>query len=324
MFQSIAASLLASVMLLSPQISIPKLDVSDWKALCPGEPIYGITMWAGESSALVNGVPVELEGAPFVDNDVFYYPLKDVVLLYGDSYAREGDSISIKTEKYGTYHLEVGSSMVTDEDGAVFDNSIQQEYFLQPQPRYRKELTRPLMERDGVLYAPVGFRLRLREGPSYIWAVSQYPESGFVIFHGSEPNNEFLGFQILSDFASVPWERRRDMTCLGVQASGIRDNYDEVEYRADGYSVFVLQLQPGGCNLDQLDGKNSAIIVDTPKYATRRGLRCGDSAERAWNLYGAEMLTSFGYEVENGVVTRYGFRSPYYTMCGIPSMFLLY
>lgn len=319
MLKQILAAALLGCTLMTSQASSVHINTSTWLALHSDKTIYGITMKVGDQEAWVNGTKVELQGAPFVKEDVFYYPLQDLVELYGDSYELDGDRVTIDAGDTGTYTFTVGSTIVTAQDGTIWDNSHQQRFFLETQPQYPKESVYTPILLDGVLYAPLSFLLAL-DGPRYLSHGSQYVDSGFVIFDGKESANGFLGYEILTEFDALPAEKRESLVCLGAKGEA-RDYYNEVEYRGDGYSVFVLRLKPGERNSEQLDGLISAIIVDDPKYMTKRGLRVGDSAERAWELYGEGMLTQFGYELENGKISRFGFRSPYYSVCGIRSLF---
>lgn len=95
------------------------MDTTTWLKLHPNEPIYGVTMKVGDKNALVNGVEVELQGTPFVEEDVFYYPLQDLVELYGDSYDLNGDQVTISARDYGVYTFTIGSTTVTAQDNTV-------------------------------------------------------------------------------------------------------------------------------------------------------------------------------------------------------------
>lgn len=271
-------------------------------------------MAAGEETALVNGFPVELEDAPFVEYNVFYYPLEEMVRLCGGASTWEDGRLLIEIG-IRTFSVVPGSPVVTDDSGAVWTNKPSDRFFTTADTRYWQRAAMVPILRDGTVYAPIGFDV-CGEGlvlPFGSWTM--YPESETAILSGREPQQSFMGFTLLTEFAEVPAERRSQLTCRGVRATGIREAYDEVEYRGDGFSVFVLRLAAGHEDIDGLDGKISAIVVDDPRIPTGRGLRCGDSAARAWALYGWELVGAFGCDVENGVVTRYGWRS-YYTACG--------
>ena len=54
------------------------------------------------------------------------------------------------------------------------------------------------------------------------------------------------------------------------------------------------------------------IYTTSPDYPTQRGLRVGDPESRAIELYGEDRLwDTFGYEQQDGVITRIGFFTYY-------------
>ena len=126
------------------------------------------------------------------------------------------------------------------------------------------------------------------------------------------------GFATMTNFNELPAEQRAKVQKVG--SLGItRDYYDEVEYRGDGYAIHVARLRPGEEDGWGLDGIIVAIVIDGPQCATARGLRIGDTPQRAWELYG--YMSHFGYEVEHGHITRIAFNS-YYTQHSIPSFWV--
>ena len=97
-----------------------ELDAADWLALHPGETAYAVTLQPGEQTALVNNCPVELRGTPFVEKDVFYYPLEDIVELFGDTFRLDGDQVTVDTGEDGSFSFQIGSTAVTAEDGTIY------------------------------------------------------------------------------------------------------------------------------------------------------------------------------------------------------------
>lgn len=319
--EMIAVALTASALAMPTDISM-KLDVADWLALHPGETACAVTLQPGEQTALVNNCPVGLRGTPFVEKDVFYYPLEDIVELFGDTFRLDGDRITVDTGEDGVFTFQIGSTAVTAEDGTVYANDGRQEYYTLGISPYRKEPRRPPVLRDGIVYVPQGFQLNERHSPYYLWA-SDYAWTHTVIFSHGESGQEWNGYEIMTPFQDVPAQQRAKLQRVGPKGE-VRDYYDEVEYRGDGYSVFVLEMKPGSENMDQMDGLISAIIVDDPRYMTLRGLRVGTTEERAWELYGWDLAMELGCEVENGIVIRWGYRSPYYSACGLSTCFELF
>lgn len=321
MIRELIASALTAAALAVPTNMTVELDAADWLALHPDETACGVTLQPGEQTALVNNCPVKLSGTPYVEKDVFYYPLEDIVELFGGTFQLDGDQVTVATGEDGTFSFQIGSTAVTAEDGTVYPNDGRQEYYTLGISPYRKEPTRPPVLRDGVVYVPQGFYLNEWSRPYYL-LVRDYAWTNTVIFSHGESGNEWNGFKIMTPFDDVPAQQRAKLQRVGPKGE-LWDDYDEVEYRGDGYSVFVLERKPGSNNLDQLDGLISAIIVDDARYTTPRGLRVGITKDRAWALYGWDLAMELGCQVENGIVTRWGYRSPYYTACGLPTCFEL-
>lgn len=317
LLKEMLAAVLLGCGLLNAQGASLNLDVTDWLALHPEETVYGLTMTVGEQKALVNGVTVELQGAPFVEDDVFYFPLEDVAELYGDTVEMEGEEIRVLTDE-GVFTMFLDSDRVMASDGTTYVEDHGFRLFL-PAYQYRNndgDITPRL--RDGLVYVPCNFSGWEHGGPGYLSNVSLYPESGFVIFDLYEYwENEFRGFTLLEPYDTLPASLREQMVCRGSLGE-TRDYYDEVEYRGDGFSVYVARLRLGCEDGWQLDGVVTAIVIDDRDCPTYRGLRCGDPAERAWQLYGYAMVPHFGYEVKDGRITRIGFNS-YYTGHAVPS-----
>ena len=314
----IVSALTAAAMVLPADLTV-ELDAADWLALHPGETAYAVTLQPGEQTALVNNCPVELRGTPFVEKDVFYYPLEDIVVLFGDTFRLDGDRVTVDTGEDGSFSFQIESTAVTAEDGTIYANDGQQEYYPLGVSPYRQEPTRPPVLRDGIVYVLQGFYLN-EWGKPYYLLVRDYAWTNTVIFSHGESGQEWNSYKIMTPFDDLPAHQRAELQCLGPKGE-VRDYYDEVEYRGDGYSVFVLRMKESTENMDQLDGLISAIIVDDARHATPRGLRCGMTKERAWALYGWDLAMELGCEVENGVITRWGYRSPYYSACGLPTCF---
>lgn len=316
--EMMVAALTAAALALPADMTV-ELDVADWLSLHPGETACGVTLQPGKQTALVNNCPVTLRGTPYVEKDVFYYPLEDIVELFGGTVQLDGDRVTVDTGEDGVFTFQIGSTAVTAEDGTVYATEGRQEYYTLGISPYRKEPRRPPVLRDGVVYVPQGFQLNEQYRPHYLWA-SDYAWTNTVIFDYGESGQEWNGYEIMTPFRDVPAQQRAKLQRVGPKGE-VRDYYDEVEYRGDGYSVFVLEMKPGTENLDQMDGLISAIIVDDARYATPRGLRVGTTEERAWALYGWDLVMELGCEVENGIVTRWGYRSPYYSACGLSTCF---
>ena len=84
-------------------------------------------------------------------------------------------------------------------------------------------------------------------------------------------------------------------------------------YGRDGLYVHVPRLQEGKEDTERgLGDRVCGIYTTSPDYPTQRGLRVGDPESRAIELYGEDYLwDTFGYEQQDGVITRIGFFTYY-------------
>ena len=315
--QLISVGLLAGT-LVTAQMPSARLDVEGWLALHPNADVHGITLWPDRAEVLVNNVLVELDHAPFVENDLLYVPLEDLAALLGDTIQIAGNAIILQTDE-GPYILYAGETRVTAPDGKdyVIDHELRQ-FSIKHGSCPVTATTTPLL-RDGTAYAPTDYVLRQQASPEYLNHYVLYPEDGFAVLDLPRPGEQMCdGFATMMNFDELPAEQRakvQEMGSLGIT----RDYYDEVEYRGDGYAIHVARLRPGEEDGWVLDGTTVAIVIDGTQCATARGLRVGDTPQRAWELYG--YMSHFGYETVHGHITRIGFSS-YYTQHGIPSFWV--
>ena len=304
--------------LVTAQMPSARLDVEGWRALHPEDTICGITLWPDRAEVLVNNVLVKLDHAPFVENDLLYVPLEDLAALLGDTVQVAGNTIILQTED-GPYILYAGETRVTAPDGKdyVIDHELRQ-FSIKRGSCPVTAATTPLL-RDGTAYAPTDYVLRQQASPEYLSGYAFYPEDGFAVLDLPNLKEQMCdGFAAMTNFDELPAEQRakvHEVGSLGIT----RDYYDEVEYRGDGYAIHVARLRSGEEDGWGLDGIIVAIVIDGPQCATARGLRVGDTPQRAWELYG--YMSHFGYEVEYGHITRIAFNS-YYTQHSIPSFWV--
>lgn len=304
-------------------------DLSD--AVCNVPLIGGITMWAGSDIAMVNSIPTQMPAAPFVENDVFYFPVEFTAEALGWDYSFTDGIATIEMVHdheayYGTdgvkieakrckesVQLEIGSrNMVTNgkkylvtgsrrlfQSGAIEHTAVDDSYV-------------PVI-RDGIVFAPVDY-VRCSENletlPYPFFCGEQFPEGGYVIFSGAGKENGIGGFFLWDKYDELPEDLRDEMECLGVVGVS-RDAYDVVEYGKDGLVVHVMRLQEGKEDLDGMDGQIHCVSVTDPTIATPRGLRCGDSKERMMETYDSRFYQNFQCAVKDNLITRISFYSYY-------------
>lgn len=313
--QLISAGLLAGT-LVTAQMPSARLDVEGWLALHPDTDIHGITLWPDRAEAMVDGTLVTLDHAPFVEGKVFYLPIEEIAQLHGDTVSVEGDAIILEHDE-GPFTMYVGQARVTSPDGTEYPVEVCKWFTNVTDYGPATEETTPQI-RDGVAYIPAGFAQWRYGAPAYLCNNFLWAQDGFVILETSQYEETLDGFTLMEKFDELPAAQRakvQEMGSLGLT----RDYYDEVEYRGDGYAIHVARLRPGEEDGWVLDGTIVAIVIDGTQCATARGLRVGDTPQRAWELYG--YMSHFGYETVHGHITRIGFSS-YYTQHGIPSFWV--
>ena len=120
--------------------------------------VGGITMFVGDEIALVNSVEKRMPAAPFLDHDIFFFPLCFVTEIYGWQYSCNEDIVTVKTpEHVFQYVLNAQTFFVDDieykQDGIarLFDSSASDEERKVAAPYFYPR------EKDGVVFFPSGY-----------------------------------------------------------------------------------------------------------------------------------------------------------------------
>ena len=142
-------------------------------------------------------------------------------------------------------------------------------------------------------------------------------DGGFYLLSANGVNTpdrigEIGGICLWDAWDMLPKTLTEGFTDLGVVGVS-RENYDVVMYGRDGLYVHVPRLQEGKEDTERgLGDRVCGIYTTSPDYPTQRGLRVGDPESRAIELYGEDYLWyTFGYEQQDGVITRIGFFTYY-------------
>lgn len=255
----------------------------------------GITLYAGNDTALVNSEPVKMESAPFIENDAFYIPLQFVAETMGWDYQQEGGTVHLQHGYHWT-ELTVGTQ-------AICVDGVEANVLSAAAP----------VEKGGVLFLPLDYLGTRTDNDvrSSLGFYSQlFAEEGYAILCGSGKEDGIGGFYVFDVYDELPEAQRAPMQELGVVGVS-REAYDVVEYGADGLFVHVLRLKEGCENEDQLDGLISAVYTTNPDYPTPRGLRVGERISRIYTTYDANFHMHFLCITEDGVITRIRFNSYY-------------
>ena len=268
---------------------------------------HAVTLCPDVAEALVDGVRTPLPAAPFVENGIFYFPVEKIAEFLGFDYSRTGDSFRLSDSRHNVQ---------------LFLNS--RKYILNGRSGRREYMRNVFgpgnscvpvddnyvpVERGGVVFLPYDYFMRI-ECP-FLWPDEYGFEKGpTVIFSSGRMEEHGIGgFYLQHKFDDTPPELRAGLHCIG-KISEYEGEYDVIVYTGDGLFVHVLRHQPGTHNALSMDGTIVAVSTSNPKFSTPRGLRCGDSPRRAWELYGYDFAYLFRYTCpNNGPITAIGFVS---------------
>lgn len=269
-------------------------------------PALAVTLCPNAPEALVNGERTPLPAAPFVENDVFYFPVETVAQWMGVGFSRSGDTFWLFNSSYDTrFYLNTRDYVM---NGRIGERDGTRRAFTS-RDYVPVDDTYVPVERDGVIFLPSDYM----EGVGccfWYWTeytgYSEAPEPGMVIIENfSIPEDGLGGFYLGQTFDETAPELRAGLQCTSTL--GEFGEYDIVGYTGGGLTVHVLRLRPGEPNSGQCDGTVAAVFTTNPAIPTPRGLRCGDTPRRAWELYAYGPM-GFRFSCpDNGPITIAGF-----------------
>ena len=297
----------------------------------PEEPDYGdaafcggITLFAGDPVALVNSEEVTMEGAPFFENNEFYVPLRFAAETLGWHYAEDGDTITLSATKTWEWGVDFAP------DGG---------YFLRPCEPVTQALHLTVGERaftlngeavescsagvpvrrDSVIYLPLDF-LTFSDGDGqqsvpWLFGGSTYdPEAGYAILNGQRNEAGLGGFAVWQNWDELPEVQREGFAESGMLGQSSIGEYNVVEYMRGGLRVHVLRPMTDGTEFSSdYDGAIVGVYTSDPGIATPRGLRPGDSWEKAEQIYDGSFADTLSLQLdEDDNIVELGLHSPYY------------
>ena len=287
----------------------------------------GITLFAGDTLALVNSEEAAMEGAPFLAGDDFYVPLRFASETLGWRYAESGDTVTLsatKTWEWGvafapdggyslrrcepvtqTFCFTIGSATVT-RNGESFEST---------------SMGAPV-RKDGVVYLPLNLR---SGGDSAGFGLFDYrpvpvQEDGtlmrrWLILNGQRNEAGLGGFYIWQKWDALPEVQREGFEQAETQPGPLSiGDYDIVVYTRGGLSVHVLRPMADGTELSgDYDGAITGVYTTDHNLATPRGLRPGDPWERVEQIYDSSFADTLSLRLdENDNLVELGLHSPYY------------
>ena len=117
--------------------------------------------------------------------------------------------------------------------------------------------------------------------------------------------------RLYDDFDALPLQVRELYPEVGVVDQ--MPNYTIVQYGTCPAQIYVMRLEEGAEDIEHMDGKICTIHAVREGVITPRGLQVGDTALRAWQLYGHDNFASyFHYQIDGGFVSFFTFYTRYY------------
>ena len=271
---------------------------------------YVLSLIEDNNDALLNGESITLLTPPLVQNGTFYMPLEAVTKLLGGTYSFENDIATI--ELFGnTTKYKIGSRSITI-NGETYVVSGSREFFGKRDFSGDVAIDEkyvPVVS-SGTVFIPINFTTP-RCPYNGINAARGYPESRMAILGDFENEWGINEVKLKDSYDDLPASFRSQLQYSGIAGEVI--NFNIEKYKNDDVEVFVTRIKKSQKDVDDMDGRVCAIKAAGNRYSTPRGLKTGDSAYRAWRLYGYEDFTrSFFYKVNGGIVSSFTFYTNYY------------
>jgi len=262
-----------------------------------------ISMKIGSTDAMLNGLPLKLDEAPFLYYDIPFVPLRNVVnLLNGSiSYMPKDKSAAFNLQMMGvsdpgvSYQVWVGKTNFLCNGTGL--NNIGEGVQTQNSKYYI-----PIIKSNRMFIPAVLFQ---RE---YSFMRASYdPETNVLILDNFNDGTDLGGFIINQDFATVDNKVRDQFKSTG------RVNYPDPHLKAevftDGDVELTIRTSSDPLYLKWPDTKEeiNTITLVSNKYTTPRGLKVGDSYDKYLALYGKNLASVYkdmlNIETKNNIVT---------------------
>jgi len=266
---------------------------------------------ADNTDALLNGESKSLTAPPFIQNGIFFIPLKSVTELLGGTYSFENDIATVELSG-NTTKYQIGSHAVII-NGEAFEVSGSRTDFTKEWASVEIDDNYVPLVSNNTVFIPSNFTERCypSSGSPSIASARECPISRMVILGGFENERGVNEVKLMDFYDTLPEDFKSHLKYAGVVGEVI--NYSIEEYKNDDLQVYVMRINKPNIDIEGMDGRVCAINVVGNSYSTSRGLKTGDSKDRAWLLYGYERFTgSFSYKVDDGLVTSFTFYTRYY------------
>lgn len=256
-----------------------------------------ISMEVNSKKALLNGEPIPLNNAPFLENGIVYVPLREIINLYGGivEYIQDEQAILMAIKRKNSMGYDkgcfskiwIGKQKVLTNTGEAFIH-----------PTYPKNCV-PIIK-NNTAFIPADY-MQFCLFANRLWNA----ERNRIIFYDGSGCKRVDKFVIGNDFNSLDKNIRDRFKTTGRIIDQSEDDLFKIEAYSDG--DMEVELMTNNVINEQIPPKEIySIILITDKYKTSRGLRVGDSIEKYWDLYGNEKwITDYFVDMvdENGIMT---------------------
>lgn len=285
------------------QKQIPIMDVNETQSE------FVITLLNGQTKAVVNGTDAELSSAPFIRDGSFYYPIADIVKLVGGDFSQVDDTATVQISGVTVAYTAGNPDVIVD--GIPFHNDYRLLRFSKASDEDTADNTVAPVFIDNTLYVPHD----LCPGGCPIFGlniVQEVPEADMLILGGYTDEWGTQEIHLYDFFDQLPDDTKNLFQSEGITGSVL--NYSIETYISQGTEVYVMRCFNGQEDVEDMDGKVAAIrLLANTLDQTPRGLTVGDSAYRAWLLYGnTGAVNSFYYQVQDGFVKSIVFYTRYF------------
>lgn len=285
------------------QTQTPTMDVIDI------QPEFVITLLNGQTKAVVNGTDAELSSAPFIRDGSFYYPIADIAKLVGGDFSQVDNTATVQISGVTVEYTAGNPDVIIN--GTSYRNNYRLLRFSEaPNEDIIGSTVAPALI-DGTFYVPHD----LCPGGCPIFGlniVQEVPEADMLILGGYTDEWGTQEIHLYDSFDQLPDDTKSLFQSEGKTGTVL--NYSIEKYIHEGTEVYVMRCLDGQEDIENMDGKVAAIrLLASTIDQTPRGLTVGDSAYRAWLLYGnTGSVNSFYYQVQDGFVKSIVFCTRYF------------
>ena len=193
---------------------------------------YVVSIFRDSSTAFCNGEKVILSAPPFLQGDIFFYPLQDIARLYGATYFFDGRFIRIDTG-FSTLICELGKGAFTLNGASYsttqYDSFHPERSYVPVTDEYVPQIV------NGTVFVPLDFF-----GSHFTWGGSllAFPEDDMAIWGEFHNENGIDGVKLGYYYDLIPQGMRNAAVCDGVVDQVL--TYNIVRYRLEGMEIYVM------------------------------------------------------------------------------------